>query len=821
MGRLSECDIRQRQQQRVGHQHRSCRTLLWKTLLLPRPCITPRMLSRNLSRRAAALRPVSRGYASAASRIGDTKVSMSPLEQDKFINYQRIEDNLAVVRQRLNRPLTLSEKVLYGHLDNPHDADIRRGASYLKLRPDRVACQDATAQMALLQFMTAGLPTVAVPATVHCDHLIEAQTGGKEDLARAINLNKEVYDFLATCTAKYGIGFWKPGSGIIHQIVLENYAFPGGLMIGTDSHTPNAGGLGMVAVGVGGADAVDVMANLPWELKAPKYIGVKLTGKLSGWTSPKDIILKVAGILTVKGGTGAIVEYFGPGTESVSCTGMGTICNMGAEIGATTSLFPFNDRMYDYLKATNRQAIGDYARDYAAELREDEGAEYDQLIEIDLNTLEPHINGPFTPDLATPISKFKDAVKENGWPEDLKVGLIGSCTNSSYEDMSRAASIATDAMEHGLKSKAIFTVTPGSEQIRATIARDGQGKTFEEFGGMVLANACGPCIGQWDRKDVKKGEPNSIVSSYNRNFTGRNDANPATHAFVTSPELVVAMSIAGTLNFNPLTDSLKDKDGKDFKLKEPTGDGLPSKGYDPGENTYQAPPEDRASVQVAVSPTSDRLQLLEKFEPWNGKDATDLPILIKAHGKTTTDHISMAGPWLKYRGHLDNISNNMLIGAVNSANGEANKIKNQTTGQWDAVPATARTYKAAGLPWVVIGDENYGEGSSREHAALEPRHLGGVAVIVKSFARIHETNLKKQGMLPLTFANPDDYDVIHPEDHISILGLGSFAPGKNLTLEGKRTDGSTYSFEVKHTFNEGQIEWFKAGSALNLMKALS
>merc|ERR1711977_743245 len=820
MGRLSECDIRQRQQQRVGHQHRSCRTLLWKTLLLPRPCITPRMLSRNLSRRAAALRPVSRGYASAASRIGDAKVSMSPLEQDKFINYQRIEDNLAVVRQRLNRPLAYAEKILYSHLDDPHGQEIERGVSYLKLRPDRVACQDATAQMAILQFMSAGLPTVAVPTTVHCDHLIEAQTGGKEDLARAINLNKEVYDFLATCTAKYGIGFWKPGSGIIHQIVLENYAFPGGLMIGTDSHTPNAGGLGMVAVGVGGADAVDVMANLPWELKAPKYIGVKLTGKLSGWTSPKDIILKVAGILTVKGGTGAIIEYHGPGVNSLSCTGMGTICNMGAEIGATTSLFPFNDRMYDYLKATNRQAIGDYARDYAAELREDEGAEYDQLIEIDLNTLEPHINGPFTPDLATPISKFKDAVKENGWPEDLKVGLIGSCTNSSYEDMSRAASIATDAMEHGLKSKAIFTVTPGSEQIRATIARDGQGKTFEEFGGMVLANACGPCIGQWDRKDVKKGEPNSIVSSYNRNFTGRNDANPATHAFVTSPELVVAMSIAGTLNFNPLTDSLKDKDGKDFKLKEPTGDGLPSKGYDPGENTYQAPPEDRASVQVAVSPTSDRLQLLEKFEPWNGKDATDLPILIKAHGKTTTDHISMAGPWLKYRGHLDNISNNMLIGAVNSANGEANKIKNQTTGQWDAVPATARDYKKKGIKWVVIGDWNYGEGSSREHAALEPRHLGGLAIITRSFARIHETNLKKQGMLPLTFDNPADYDKIQPDDKVDVM-CTELAVGKPVTLKVHPANGSAYDVKLNHTFNESQIEWFKNGSALNTMAKMA
>merc|ERR1711939_955549 len=617
----------------------------------------------------------SRSLATPTGSIGDMKVPMSKFDSTT-INYQRIADNLEVVRKRLNRPLTYSEKVLYGHLDNPHDADIRRGASYLKLRPDRVACQDATAQMALLQFMTAGLPTVAVPTTVHCDHLIQAQTGGKEDLARAINLNKEVYDFLATCTAKYGIGFWKPGSGIIHQIVLENYAFPGGLMIGTDSHTPNAGGLGMVAVGVGGADAVDVMASLPWELKAPKMIGVKLTGEMSGWTAPKDIILKVAGILTVKGGTGAIVEYFGPGTETISCTGMGTICNMGAEIGATTSIFPYNDRMYDYLAATKRKAIGDFAQSWAHELKEDQGVEYDQLLEINLSELEPHINGPFTPDLATPISKFKEAVAENKWPEELKVGLIGSCTNSSYEDMSRAASIAQDAMDHGIKAKSLFTVTPGSEQIRATIERDGQLKTFEEFGGIVLANACGPCIGQWDRKDVKKGEPNSIISSYNRNFTGRNDANPATHSFVTSPDLVVAMTIAGDLNFNPLTDTLKDKDGKEFKLKAPTGDGLPAQGYDPGRDTYQAPPQDRSSVQVAVSPTSDRLQILEPFTPWDGKDATDLPILIKAQGKTTTDHISMAGPWLKYRGHLDNISNNMLIGAINSANGEANKVKN-------------------------------------------------------------------------------------------------------------------------------------------------
>ncbi|KAL1602800.1 Aconitate hydratase mitochondrial [Paraconiothyrium brasiliense] len=745
------------------------------------------------------------------------KVEMTNWEKGHYINYQKMSENLGIVRKRLNRPLAFAEKILYSHLDDPHNQEIERGTSYLKLRPDRVACQDATAQMAILQFMSAGMPSVATPTTVHCDHLIEAQIGGAKDLARANDINREVYDFLSTSCAKYNIGFWKPGSGIIHQIVLENYAFPGALLIGTDSHTPNAGGLGMAAIGVGGADAVDVMAGLPWELKAPKVLGVKLTGKLSGWTSPKDIILKVAGILTVKGGTGYIVEYHGPGTESLSCTGMATICNMGAEIGATTSLFPFNDRMYDYLAATKRQSIGDFSREYAAELREDEGTQYDELIEINLDELEPHINGPFTPDLATPISKFKEAVKANKWPEELKVGLIGSCTNSSYEDMSRAASIAEDAMSHGIKSKSLFTVTPGSEQIRATIERDGQLKTFEEFGGMVLANACGPCIGQWDRKDVAKGEPNSIISSYNRNFTGRNDANPATHSFVTSPDLVVAMSIAGTLSFNPLTDTLKGADGKEFKLKEPTGDGLPTRGYDRGQDTYQAPPEDRASVSVAVSPTSDRLQLLQPFEAWDGKDISEIPVLIKTVGKTTTDHISMAGPWLKYRGHLDNISNNMLIGAISADSGEANKIKNNLTGEYDAVPAVARDYKKNGIKWVVIGDWNYGEGSSREHAALEPRHLGGIAVITRSFARIHETNLKKQGMLPLTFSDPADYEKVGPNDKVSIAAT-ELAPGKPITLTVHPADGSK-SFDIKlsHTFNEGQIEWFKNGSALNTM----
>lgn len=718
----------------------------------------------------------------------------------------------------MNRPLTLSEKIVYGHLDDAENQEIVRGQSYLKLRPDRVACQDATAQMALLQFMSAGLPSVAVPTTVHCDHLIEAQVGGEKDLARAIDINKEVYDFLATSTAKYNIGFWKPGSGIIHQIILENYAFPGGLMIGTDSHTPNAGGLGMVAIGVGGADAVDVMADIPWELKCPKVIGVKLHGNLSGWTSPKDVILKVAGILTVKGGTGAIVEYTGKGVDSISATGMGTICNMGAEIGATTSLFPYNHRMRDYLVATKRAPIADLADAFKHNLTPDEGAQYDELIEIDLDKLEPHINGPFTPDLATPISKFKEAVIKNDWPADLRVGLIGSCTNSSYEDMARSASLAEQAAGHGVKAKAQYTITPGSEQIRATIERDGIMDTLTQAGGVVLANACGPCIGQWDRKDIKKGEKNSIITSYNRNFTGRNDANPATHAFVASPEIVTALTIAGDLTFNPLTDSLTGEDGKPFKFEAPTGYELPPKGYDPGQDTYQAPPADRSSVNVAVAPDSNRLQLLEPFKKWDGKDFEEIPVLIKVKGKCTTDHISMAGPWLKYRGHLDNISNNMLIGAVNAENGEVNSVKNAFTGKYDAVPATARDYKARGVRWVVVGDENYGEGSSREHAALEPRFLNGAAIIVKSFARIHETNLKKQGMLPLTFANAADYEKVQPEDKVDIVGLADFQEGKPLTLRLHHQDGKTEDIKLNHTFNQGQIEWFKAGSALNLMR---
>nr|XP_023026808.1 probable aconitate hydratase, mitochondrial isoform X1 [Leptinotarsa decemlineata] len=682
--------------------------------------------------------------------------------------------------------------------------------------------QDATAQMAMLQFISSGLKRVAVPSTIHCDHLIVAQEGGVKDLARAKELNKEVFNFLASAGNKYGVGFWKPGSGIIHQIILENYAFPGLLMIGTDSHTTNGGGLGGLCIGVGGADAVDVMANIPWELKCPKVIGVRLTGKLSGWTSPKDIILKVADILTVKGGTGSIIEYHGPGCDSVSCTGMATICNMGAEIGATTSVFPYNSRMFDYLKATRRAKIANEANKYKTVLLSpDEGAKYDQIIEINLDTLEPHVNGPFTPDLASPISKLGENAKKNGWPVDIKVGLIGSCTNSSYEDMGRCANIAKEAMKHGVKSKIPFNVTPGSEQIRATIERDGISQTLAEFGGTVLANACGPCIGQWDRKDVKKGEKNTIVTSYNRNFTGRNDANPATHCFVTSPELVTALSIAGRLDFNPLEDELQGAGGKKFKLSPPFGDELPNKGFDPGQDTYVAPVEDGSKLSVDVDPKSQRLQLLQPFDKWDGKDLEDMTILIKVKGKCTTDHISAAGPWLKYRGHLDNISNNMFISATNAENNELNKVKNQLTGEWGAVPDVARYYKAKGVKWVAIGDENYGEGSSREHAALEPRHLGARAIIVKSFARIHETNLKKQGLLPLTFSSTSDYDKIQPSDKISLKNLKNLSPGKPVECEIKHADGKVEKILLNHSLNDLQISWFKAGSALNRMKELS
>ncbi|XP_031432784.1 aconitate hydratase, mitochondrial-like isoform X1 [Clupea harengus] len=755
-----------------------------------------------------------------AALSAKAKVAMSRFEPGSSINYEKLLTNISIVRKRLNRPLTLSEKIVYGHLDDPHGQDIDRGRTYLRLRPDRVAMQDATAQMAMLQFISSGLATVAVPSTIHCDHLIEAQTGGAQDLQRAKDLNEEVYNFLATAGSKYGVGFWKPGSGIIHQIILENYAYPGVLLIGTDSHTPNGGGLGSICIGVGGADAVDVMAGIPWELKCPNVIGVKLTGSLSGWTSPKDVILKVAGILTVKGGTGAIVEYYGPGVDSISCTGMATICNMGAEIGATTSVFPYNHRMKTYMDKTGRGEIAQLADEYKDCLVPDPGCDYDQVIEINLSELKPHINGPFTPDLCHPVSDIGAVAIKSGWPLEVKVGLIGSCTNSSYEDMGRAASLAKQALDRGLKCKAQFTVTPGSEQIRATIERDGFAKILRDVGGVVLANACGPCIGQWDRKDVKMGEKNTIVTSYNRNFTGRNDANPATHAFVTSPEIVTAMAIAGTLNFDPEKDFLTASNGEKFQLVPPTGDELPSRDFDPGQDTYQHPPADGSGVAVDVNPASNRLQLLEPFDKWSGTDLENMAVLIKVKGKCTTDHISAAGPWLKFRGHLDNISNNMLIGAVNSENDGINKVKNALTGEYGGVPDVARHYKANGLSWVVVGDENYGEGSSREHAALEPRHLGGLAIIVKSFARIHETNLKKQGLLPLTFADPSDYDKIRPDDKISIRGLSSFAPGKPLTAVITHGDGSQDTIQLNQSFNETQIEWFKAGSALNRMKEI-
>lgn len=742
---------------------------------------------------------------------------MSRFDPDKYINYQKLTENLKIVRDRLQQPLTLAEKITYSHLDDPKGQDLIRGESYLLLRPDRVAMQDATAQMAMLQFISSGLPTVAVPSTIHCDHLIEAQSGASDDLKRAKEANKEVYDFLASSASKYGVGFWKPGSGIIHQIILENYAYPGLMLIGTDSHTPNGGGLGGVLVGVGGADAVDVMAGLPWELKCPKVIGVRLTGTMKGWTAPKDVILKVADILTVAGGTGAIVEYHGPGTESISCTGMATICNMGAEIGATTSLFPFNHRMSKYLKATGREAIANEAEKYKELLVPDEGAEYDQLIEINLDELEPLVNGPFTPDLANPISQLGKNAQEKGWPMDIKVALIGSCTNSSYEDMSRSVSIAKQALQHGVKAKSSFTVTPGSEQIRATMERDQLDQPLKDIGGLVLANACGPCIGQWNRQDIKKGDKNTIVTSYNRNFTGRNDANPETHAFVASPEIVTALALAGTLDFNPETDYLTGAGGEKFKLDSPYGDELPEKGFDPGKDTYQEPPADGSSLSVDIDSKSNRLQLLTPFDPWDGKDIEDAVVLIKVHGKCTTDHISAAGPWLKYRGHLDNISNNMFLTATNAFNMAMNKVRNQLTGEYADVPGTARYYKSKSVPWVVVGDANYGEGSSREHAALEPRHLGGRAIIVKSFARIHETNLKKQGMLPLTFINPDDYEKVGEADRVSLVGLSDLAPGKPVKCILKHADGSQDEVMLQHTMNQTQIEWFQAGSALNRM----
>ncbi|GHA54753.1 aconitate hydratase [Pontibacter akesuensis] len=739
--------------------------------------------------------------------------------------YAGMEERVNAARQAVGRPLTLTEKILYAHLyDGAAKQGFERGKSYVDFAPDRVAMQDATAQMALLQFMQAGKPQVAVPSTVHCDHLIQARVGADSDLQDAYDENKEVYDFLASVSNKYGLGFWKPGAGIIHQVVLENYAFPGGMMIGTDSHTPNAGGLGMIAIGVGGADAVDVMAGMPWELKFPKVIGVKLTGKMSGWTAPKDVILKVAGILTVKGGTGAIVEYFGEGAENLSCTGKSTICNMGAEIGATTSVFAYDEKMRVYLNGTNREEIVQLADEVAHVLRADDevladpAAYYDQLIEIDLTTLEPHVNGPFTPDAAWPISQFAAVVQEHNWPAKLEVGLIGSCTNSSYEDITRSASIAAQAVEKNLEAKAEFTITPGSELVRYTTARDGLLDTFAEMGGVVLANACGPCIGQWARHTDDPTRKNSIITSFNRNFAKRNDGNPNTHAFVASPEIVTAFAIAGDLTFNPLVDTLTNRDGQQVKLDEPRGVEMPLNGFAVEDAGYTAPAEDGSTVEVVVDPASDRLQLLEGFKPWEGTDLKGLKLLIKAQGKCTTDHISMAGPWLKYRGHLDNISNNMLIGAINAFNGESNNVYNDMTRGYDTVPATARTYKAAGIGTVVVGDENYGEGSSREHAAMEPRHLGVRAVIVKSFARIHETNLKKQGMLGLTFANKADYDLIEETDTIDILGLEDFQEGKPLKVVLHHSDGSQDSFMVNHTYNQGQIEWFKAGSALNLIR---
>ena len=739
--------------------------------------------------------------------------------------YSQMPERVNKLRKLLGRPVTLTEKILYSHLSGAFpEHPFEKGVSYVNFDPDRVAMQDATAQMALLQFMQAGKSVVSVPSTVHCDHLILARTGATQDLIEAEKTNKEVYDFLASVSKKYGIGFWKPGAGIIHQVVLENYAFPGGMMIGTDSHTVNAGGLGMIAIGVGGADAVDVMTGIPWELKFPKLIGIHLTGKLNGWTSPKDVILKVAGILTVKGGTGCIVEYFGPGASSISCTGKGTICNMGAEIGATTSTFAFDDSMSDYLKATNRADVAEMASKIASDLRADDDVYahpekyFDQVIEINLSELEPYINGPFTPDFATPLSKFKTVAKEKGWPMKMEVGLIGSCTNSSYEDIGRAASIALQARRKNLKVKAEFTVTPGSELVRYTVARDGFLAAFEEMGGIVLANACGPCIGQWARHNAVNLPENSIMTSFNRNFAKRTDGNPKTHGFVASPEIVTAFAIAGTLDFNPETDFLTNENGEKVKLDPPTGNNLPVRGFAVEDQGLVPPSTDYQGIVITVNPESDRLQLLAPFAPWEGKDLLNLKLLIKARGKCTTDHISMAGPWLTYRGHLDNISNNLLIGAINDFNGKANSVKSQITGEYDAVPATARTYKKAGLGSVIVGDENYGEGSSREHAAMEPRHLGVRVVLTRSFARIHETNLKKQGMLALTFANPDDYNRIREDDSIDVIGLEAFMPDTLLQLILHHADGSVEDILAKHTYNEAQIDWFKAGSCLNFIK---
>ncbi len=739
--------------------------------------------------------------------------------------YERLPERVEAARKVIGRPLTLTEKILYSHLwEGDAKKELKRGEDYVNFAPDRVAMQDATAQMVLLQFMHAGKKKTAVPSSVHADHLIVAKKGSDNDLNNAKVTNQEVYDFMASACSKYGIGFWKPGAGIIHQVIFENYAFPGGLMIGSDSHTVNAGGMGMVAVGVGGADVVDVMAGMPWELKFPKLIGVKLTGKLSGWTAPKDVILKVTGLLTVKGGTGHIVEYFGPGAKELSATGKGTICNMGAEIGATTSTFGYDEKMANYLKITGREEVAKLADEVAEyltgdpECYENPKQYFDQVIEINLSELEPHLNGPFTPDIATPISKMKEAVEKNNWPKNMEVGLIGSCTNSSYEDISRAASIAQQAIDKKLKVKADFTITPGSEQVRYTIERDGFIDIFEKIGGVVLANACGPCIGQWDREGADKGERNSIITSFNRNFAKRNDGNPNTHAFVASPEMVTAMTIAGDLTFNPLSDTLVNEEGKEVKLDEPQGFELPPKGFDVEDPGFQPPAEDGSDIEVVVDPDSQRIQLLKPFEPWDGKNISGMRLLIKAFGKCTTDHISMAGPWLRFRGHLDNISNNLLIGAVNAFNKKTDSVKNQLTGEYDSVPKVARAYKAAGIPSIVVGDENYGEGSSREHAAMEPRHLGVRVVLVKSFARIHETNLKKQGMLALTFADPSDYDKIQEDDVFDLIDLTEFEPGKQLTLIARHADGTQDTIKTNHSYNEQQIGWFKAGSALNKIR---
>ncbi len=741
--------------------------------------------------------------------------------------YAQFPERIEAARKVVGRPLTLSEKILYAHLwDGNATIAFERGKSYVDFAPDRVTMQDATAQMALLQFMQAGKKKVAVPSTVHCDHLIQAKVGASADLQRSFNENNEVFNFLSSISNKYGIGFWKPGAGIIHQVMLENYAFPGGMMIGTDSHTVNGGGLGMLAIGVGGADAVDVMAGMAWELKFPKLIGVKLTGQMNGWTSAKDVILKVADILTVKGGTGAIVEYFGDGALSLSCTGKGTICNMGAEIGATTSTFGYDESMRRYLIATGRQEVVDAADKIAehltgdAEVYANPEKYFDQIIEINLSELEPHINGPFTPDRGTPVSKMRAEAEANGWPMKVEWGLIGSCTNSSYEDMARAASIVEQAVAHGITPKAEFGINPGSEQVRYTIERDGIIATFEKMGTKIFTNACGPCIGQWDREGADKQEKNTIVHSFNRNFSKRADGNPNTHAFVTSPEMVAALAIAGDLGFNPLTDYLTNDKGEQFKLNPPVGDELPKKGFDVEDNGYQAPAEDGSNVAVVVDPNSSRLQLLDNFPAWDGKNILGAKLLIKAKGKCTTDHISMAGPWLRYRGHLDNISNNLLIGAENAFNGKANAVVNQLSGEIGEVPAVQRAYKAVGIPSIVVGDHNYGEGSSREHAAMEPRHLGVRAVIVKSFARIHETNLKKQGMLGLTFANEADYDKIKEDDTFNFVDLESFAPERQLTLEIVHADGTKENIKLNHSYNSAQIEWFRAGSALNLIKMM-